>query len=107
VAVSVLVPVLLVVAVLGVAVSAAGVLVARDAVDRLHYLGPATVVGGGGVLLAVLAEEGASLVTARVTVIVVLLVVVGPVLGHATARAGLVRGDVERLRDEDPRLVEP
>jgi multicomponent Na+:H+ antiporter subunit G len=105
--VNVLVAVLLGTAVAGVAVSAVGVLVARDAVDRLHYLGPATVVGGGGVLLAVVVQEGASWVTVRVAVIVALLVVVGPVLGHATARAGLVRGDVERLRDEDPRLVEP
>jgi multicomponent Na+:H+ antiporter subunit G len=105
--VNVLVAVLLGAAVAGVAVSAVGVLVARDAVDRLHYLGPATVVGGGGVLLAVAVQEGASWVTVRVAVIVALLVVVGPVLGHATARAGLVRGDVERLRDDDPRLVEP
>jgi multicomponent Na+:H+ antiporter subunit G len=105
--VNVLVAVLLGASVAGVAVSAIGVLVARDAVDRLHYLGPATVVGGGGVLLAVAVQEGASWVTVRVAVIVALLVVVGPVLGHATARAGLVRGDVERLRDEDPRLVEP
>jgi multicomponent Na+:H+ antiporter subunit G len=105
--VNVLVAVLLGAAVAGVAVSAVGVLVARDAVDRLHYLGPATVVGGGGVLLAVAVQEGASWVTVRVAVIVALLVVVGPVLGHATARAGLVRSDVERLRDDDPRLVEP
>jgi multicomponent Na+:H+ antiporter subunit G len=105
--VSVLVAVLLVASVAGVVVSVLGVLVARDAVDRLHYLGPATIVGGGTLLLAVVAEEGATLVTARVAVIVGLLVVVGPVLGHATARAGLVRGDVERLRDDDPRLVEP
>jgi multicomponent Na+:H+ antiporter subunit G len=105
--VNVLVAVLLGASVAGVAVSAIGVLVARDAVDRLHYLGPATVVGGGGVLLAVAVQEGATWVTVRVAVIVALLVVVGPVLGHATARAGLVRGDVERLRDEDPRLVEP
>jgi multicomponent Na+:H+ antiporter subunit G len=93
--VNVLMAVLLGTAVAGVAVSAVGVLVARDAVDRLHYLGPATVVGGGGVLLAVAVQEGASWVTVRVAVIVALLVVVGPVLGHATARAGLVRGDVE------------
>jgi multicomponent Na+:H+ antiporter subunit G len=105
--VSLLVASLLALAVAAVAVSAVGVLVSRDAIDRLHYLGPATVVGGGAILLAVLLQEGASWVTARVAVIVVLLVVVGPVLGHATARAGLVRGDVERLRDEDPRLVEP
>jgi multicomponent Na+:H+ antiporter subunit G len=105
--VSVLVAVLLGMSVTGVAVSVLGVLVARDAVDRLHYLGPATIVGGGALLLAVLAEEGATVVTARVAVIVVLLVIIGPVLGHATARAGLVRGDVERLRDDDPRLVEP
>jgi multicomponent Na+:H+ antiporter subunit G len=105
--VSVLVAVSLLVAVVGVGVSAIGVLVARDAVDRLHYLGPATVVGGLGVLVAVALEEGATLVTLRVAVIVVLLVVVGPVLGHATARAGLARGDVERLREADPRVVEP
>jgi multicomponent Na+:H+ antiporter subunit G len=105
--VNVLVAVLLGLAVAGVTVSAVGVLAARDAVDRLHYLGPATVVGGGGVLLAVAVQEGASWVTLRVAVIVALLIVVGPVLGHATARAGLVRGDVERLRDEEPRLVEP
>jgi multisubunit Na+/H+ antiporter MnhG subunit len=104
---AVLVAVLLAVAVAGVTVSALGVLVARDAVDRLHYLGPATVAGSLGVGAAVAVQEGWSSVTARVAVLVVLLLVVGPVLGHATARAGLARGDVERLRASDPELREP
>jgi multicomponent Na+:H+ antiporter subunit G len=95
---------LLAVSLAGVAVSVVGVLAARDALDRLHYLGPASIVGGGAMLLAVAVEAGASLVTARAAVVIVLVIVVGPVLAHATARAALVRGDLARIRDDDRRV---
>lgn len=101
---SAIVAVLLAISVLGATVSVVGVLLARDAIDRLHYLGPAGVIGGGAMLLAVVAEAGWSLVTARAAVALVLLIVLSTVLTHATARAALVRGDVERLRDQDPRV---
>jgi multicomponent Na+:H+ antiporter subunit G len=100
----VLVALFLGLSVLAVTVSVVGVLVARDAIDRLHYLGPAGTVGAGSMLLAVAAEHGLDLTTARAAVVLVLLAVLSAVLTHATARAALVRGDVERLRDQDPRI---
>jgi multicomponent Na+:H+ antiporter subunit G len=99
--VSLLVGALLGLSVLGVAVSVLGVVVARDALDRLHYVGPASVIGGGAMLLAVAAETGVGLTTARAAIAVVPLVVLSAVLTHAAARAALVRGDLARLRHQD------
>lgn len=86
---------------LAAGVSSLGVLVARDAFDRLHYLGPVTIVGSLAVLLAVLVQEGFTSMTGKVAVVALILLATGPVTTHAIARAGLVRGDARRLRDEE------
>jgi monovalent cation/proton antiporter MnhG/PhaG subunit len=86
--------------------SSLGVLAARDAFDRLHYLGPVSVVGGPALLLAVLVQSGCSQVTGKVALLVVILLATGPVVTHAIARAGLLRGDARRLRDEQWELLE-
>jgi multicomponent Na+:H+ antiporter subunit G len=64
----------------------AGVLLMRDALDRLHYTGPATV-GGLCAAAAVLVQGGWSLIGMRAILLGVLLVVTAPVLTHATAKA--------------------
>jgi multisubunit Na+/H+ antiporter MnhG subunit len=98
---------LLFVVVVAAAVSTVGVIAARDAFDRLHYVGPASVVGGVALVLAVLASEGVGTTAGRVLLTVVVLQVAGAVTTHATGRAGLIRGDLERLRGNDERIVEP
>jgi multicomponent Na+:H+ antiporter subunit G len=63
-----------------------GVLLLRDPLDRLHYLGPA---GLGACLLvaAVLVQGGWSLIGWRAILLGGFLLVSAPVLSHATARA--------------------
>lgn len=88
----------------GVAVG--GVLLAGDALDRLHFLGPLAHVGTAALVVAGLATFGLDTTTGRIAVVVVVLQVAAPVATHATARAGLVRGDVQRLRGGAPDVIE-
>ena len=74
---------------IGVAVqvfAALGVLLMRDALDRLHYVG-ASAVGIAGVCAAVVVGEGPSLIGLKAVLTAAFLLVTGPVLAHATARA--------------------
>jgi len=78
----------------GVAVELAcciGVLVMDDAFDKLHYLGPATIVGPVAVAAAVVVRESLSQAGIKAILAVALLVVASPVLSHATARALYIR----------------
>jgi multicomponent Na+:H+ antiporter subunit G len=63
-----------------------GVLLLRDPLDRVHYLGPA---GLGASLLAgaVLVKGGWSLIGWRAILVAAVLLVTAPALAHATARA--------------------
>ncbi|GGI04597.1 monovalent cation/H(+) antiporter subunit G [Egicoccus halophilus] len=96
----------LVVLVATAVVAVAGVLLGADALDRLHFLGPVAHVGSAALLLAALATFGADRTTARIAIVVGVLQVAAPVATHATARAGLARGDVHRLRNNAPDVVE-
>jgi len=73
----------------GVAVQAfacLGVLLMRDALDRLHYVGASTV-GIACVCAAVVVGEGPSLIGLKALLTAAFLLVTGPVLAHVTARA--------------------
>ena len=106
-ALSVLTVLLLTVLMISAVVSVAGVLLARDAFDRIHYLGPASLVGGPALLLAVVADRGFDIGAARTAVVVVVLIVLLPIGNHAIARAGLARGDVARRRDGSYEVRQP
>ena len=63
-----------------------GVLLMRDALDRLHYVAASTLgvaLVGAGVLVA----AGPSLIGLKAILTAAFLLVTGPVLSHATARA--------------------
>jgi multicomponent Na+:H+ antiporter subunit G len=66
--------------------AALGVVLMRDALDRLHYVG-ASLLGSMCVGLAVVVAEGPSVIGLKALLTVAFLAVTGPVLGHATARA--------------------
>jgi multicomponent Na+:H+ antiporter subunit G len=75
--------------VIGVAVqvfACAGVVLMRDALDRLHYVG-ASVAGVVCLCAAILVAEGPSLIGLKAVLTAAFMLVCGPVLGHATARA--------------------
>lgn len=69
---------------------ALGMLAMASAYDRLHY---ASASGWGALLvaLAILARESLSLIGDKALLTAIVLVVCGPVLSHATARAGRIR----------------
>jgi multicomponent Na+:H+ antiporter subunit G len=77
-----------------VAFGCLGVLLLRDPLDRLHYLGPA---GLGACLLAaaVLVQGGWSLIGWRALVLAAFTLATAPVLAHATARALHAAGAAE------------
>jgi monovalent cation/proton antiporter MnhG/PhaG subunit len=87
----VVVAVLLGVAGLSVVISCLGVLVMRDALDRLHFTAPAGVLAPVAVAVAVLVEEPLSSAGIKAVIVAMLLIVTTPVLSHATARAARIR----------------
>jgi multicomponent Na+:H+ antiporter subunit G len=68
-----------------------GVLVMEDAYDKLHYLGPAAIVGPLFVAAAVVMREGLSQAGIKSLLTAFLLMLLSPVLTHATARALYIR----------------
>jgi multicomponent Na+:H+ antiporter subunit G len=74
-----------------VVLSCIGVLVMRNAYDRLHYVGPASVLSPVAIAAAVVVKEGLSQSGVKAILIALVLLFISPVLSHATARAAYVR----------------
>lgn len=88
--------ILLVVAGALVVLSALGVLVVRDAYDRLHFTGPAGF-AGIPVAAAVIVDTASQITVEKAVLLAVLLVVSSPVGVHVVARATRVadRGSLD------------
>jgi multisubunit Na+/H+ antiporter MnhG subunit len=63
-----------------------GVLLMRDAFDRLHYVG-ASAIGAPLLCAAVIVDAGPSLIGLKALLTAAFLLLTGPVLAHTTARA--------------------
>ena len=68
-----------------------GVLVMDGAYDKLHYLGPAAIVGPLAIAAAVVVRESFSQAGIKALLTAGLLIVASPVMSHATARALYIR----------------
>jgi monovalent cation/proton antiporter MnhG/PhaG subunit len=86
-----LVAALLVVGVGVTLASCIGVLVMRDAYDRLHYTAPATTIAPPAIAAAIVLEERLSAAGIKALLVALALLVTNPVLTHATARAARIR----------------
>jgi multicomponent Na+:H+ antiporter subunit G len=78
-------------AVLVVAGAGLGVLLMRDAYQKLHFVTPAALVAPVLVTLALLVRSGLNENTGETCLALVFLVIAGPYLSHATMRAIRVR----------------
>jgi multisubunit Na+/H+ antiporter MnhG subunit len=95
--------------------SSAGILVMRDAYQRLHYVAPIAVVAPVIVALAVLVQSGWTENSGETWLGLLFMVAGGPFLAHATLRAARIRetGDWRtgagrgRLRDRSPDRQRP
>ncbi|HEY6318981.1 MAG TPA: monovalent cation/H(+) antiporter subunit G [Acidimicrobiia bacterium] len=79
---------------LGVAVELAcclGVVVMRDVYDKLHFTGPAAILGPLALAGAIVVQEGLNQAGIKAVLIAGLLLVANPVLTHATGRALYIR----------------
>ena len=83
--------VLLGLAVLAVASASLGVLLMRDAYDKLHFVTPAALIAPVLVALAVLVQMGLYENTGETCLALLVMVIAGPYLSHATMRAIRVR----------------
>jgi multicomponent Na+:H+ antiporter subunit G len=98
---------------LGVGVSTAlmsclGVLLMRDALDRLHFTAPASTVCPVVFAAAVLVEEPLSSAGVKAVLVALLVLVTTPVLTHATARAARVRAHGRwKVLPEELERIEP
>ena len=78
----------------GVAVELAccvGVVVMRDVYDKLHFTGPATILGPLALAGAIVVQEGLNQAGIKALLVAGLLLVANPVLTHATGRALYIR----------------
>jgi multisubunit Na+/H+ antiporter MnhG subunit len=71
--------------------SVVGLVAARDDLDRLHYLAPASVVSPVLIAAAVVAREAFDGRAIKALLVAAAFVVLNPVLSQATARAERVR----------------
>ena len=98
----VLCDVLLGLAVVTVAGAALGLLLMRDAYQKLHFVTPVALVAPVLVTLAVLVRMGLTENTGETCLALLFLVIAGPYLSHATMRAIRVReqGDWRGKKEE-------
>jgi multisubunit Na+/H+ antiporter MnhG subunit len=87
----ILADVLLGLAVAIVLASVIGILVMRDAYQKLHYVTPAALVAPLIVGLAVLAQSGLTENTAETWLALLFIMIASPFLTHATIRATRIR----------------
>jgi multisubunit Na+/H+ antiporter MnhG subunit len=87
----VLIDVLLALAVLVAVGSTVGLIVARDDLDRLHYLAPASVVSPVLIATAVVAREAFDGRAIKAILVAGFFGVLNPILSQATARAARAR----------------
>ena len=100
---AVAVDVLLGLAVTVVLASAAGVLLMRDAYQKVHYVTPVSVVAPVLVGLAVLVQSGWTVSSGQAWLVVALMVLASPFLAHATVRAIWIREHGGENQDGGPR----
>ena len=72
---------------------ALGVLLMPTALDRLHFLGPATIMPPLAVACAIWLRHGADQASIKATLLFILVVITGPVLSHVMARAVVARSE--------------
>ena len=91
-----------------VLMSCAGVLVFRNAFDRLHFTGPVTL-GALCIATAVVIHESFSLVGDKAILIAIFMLLTAPLITHATGRAARIatRGDWRIGEDEKIEVEEP
>jgi multicomponent Na+:H+ antiporter subunit G len=104
-----LVAALLVVGVGVTLASCVGVLLMRDAYDKLHFTAPATTIAPLAIAAAIVLEERLSAAGLKALLVALALLVTNPVLTHATARAARIRQfgewniqEGERVKGERP-----
>ena len=80
-----------------------GVLVMRGAFNRLHYLGPASIIAPLAIAAAVVFNEALSASGIKAILVALTLLVISPILTHATARAAYIRkfGGLKLRGDDD------
>jgi multisubunit Na+/H+ antiporter MnhG subunit len=83
--------ILLGLAVLIVLASSIGVLVMRDAYQKLHFVTPVGLVAPALVALAVMVQHGVHEMTGEAFLALFFMILAGPFLSHATIRAIRVR----------------
>jgi multisubunit Na+/H+ antiporter MnhG subunit len=78
---------------IGVVLLSCAGLFAGDAFDRLHYLGPATVLAPFLIAAAVIASFSSAEAITKSILLAISLALSSPILTHATARSGFFHGN--------------
>lgn len=93
---------LLVIGILGAALTSLGLILSDDLYDQIHFLSPASLIGSVAIPAAVLVQGGWTQAGAKAILIGLILMVSNPVLSHSTARAGRTRRNQQvAARDQE------
>jgi multicomponent Na+:H+ antiporter subunit G len=87
----VVVDVLLAIGAVSVLLSCAGLVAARNSLDKLHYTGPASIIGPICLAGAVVVQEPLSSAGIKSVLVAIVMLLTCPVVLHATARAARIR----------------
>lgn len=68
-----------------------GLLAMRTTFARIHFLGPATILGGTSIAGAIVVHEALSSAGIKAILIAAALLTASPLLGHVTGRAAYLR----------------
>jgi monovalent cation/proton antiporter MnhG/PhaG subunit len=69
----------------------AGILAMRSTFARIHFLGPATILGATSIAAAIVVHEALSQAGIKAILIAAALLAASPLLGHVTGRAAYLR----------------
>ncbi len=78
-----------------------GVWAGRNPYARLHFIGPATILGSSFIAAAILVQDSFSQSGIKGILVVLILLATGPILSHATARAIYVRNQKASQKASD------
>ncbi len=95
---------LLGIAVLSGVVTAIGMVAAKDAYERMHYMSPVATIGAWAIAAAVVVKESVNQAGIKAVLIAAIIFFMNAVLTHATARAARARqyGNL-KIRPEEKR----
>jgi multisubunit Na+/H+ antiporter MnhG subunit len=97
----IIVSIFLAAAILIIWICSLGVLIMKNALDKLHYLTPAALFGGLFLFIAVFTQKGFSAATGKIFLMILLIWISNTVLTYNISKAAVVRQSRDKNREPE------